>query len=167
MGFVIKYWRWFAGGGIAVLVISALLGYGEYQYRAGKRAGELKVQTEVAEAVKQQTQATLEKERQAQAQLAQAQAQIEQERENAKTTITALRTERDRLREYADTRRRAVSQTTAAAGTSDGAEAARGWQLFSHCSERLSGLAEVTDGYRNDLAEWQAYGKVMQRTSTE
>lgn len=167
MGFVIKYWRWFAGGGIAVLVISALLGYGEYQYRAGKRAGELKVQTEVAEAVKQQTQATLEKERQAQAQLAQAQAQIEQERENAKTTITALRTERDRLREYADTRRRAVSQATTAAGASDGAEAARGWQLFSHCSERLSGLAEVTDGYRNDLAEWQAYGKVMQRISTE
>lgn len=162
MGFVIKYWRWFAGGGIAVLVISALLGYGEYQYRAGKSAGELKVQTEVAEAVKQQTQATLEKERQAQAQLAQAQAQIERERENAKTTITALRTERDRLREYADTRRRAVSQTTAAAGTSDGAEAARGWQLFSHCSERLSGLAEVTDSYRNDLAEWQAYGKIVE-----
>ena len=121
----------------------------------------------MAEAVKKQTQATLEKERQAQAQLAQAQAQIEQERENAKTTITALRTERDRLREYADTRRRAVSQTSTAAGASDGAEAARGWQLFSHCSERLSGLAEVTDGYRNDLAEWQAYGKVMQRTSTE
>lgn len=162
MGFVIKYWRWFAGGGIAVLVISALLGYGEYQYRAGKRAGELKVQTEVAEAVKQQTQATLEKERQAQAQLAQAQAQIEQERENAKTTITALRTERDRLREYADTRRRAVSQTDPAAGASDGAEAARGWQLFSHCAERLSGLAEVTDGYRNDLAEWQAYGRIME-----
>lgn len=161
MGFVIKYWRWFAGGGIAVLVISALLGYGEYQYQAGKRAGETKVRTEVAEAVKQQTQTTLEKERQAQAQLAQAQAQIEQERENAKTTITALRTERDRLREYADIRRRAVSQTAPAAGASDGAEAARGWQLFSHCSERLSGLAEVTDGYRNDLAEWQAYGRIM------
>lgn len=162
MGFVIKDWRWFAGGGIAVLVISALLSYGEYQYRAGKRDGETKVRTEVAEAVKQQTQTTLEKERQAQAQLAQAQAQIEQERENAKTTITALRTERDRLREYADIRRRAVSQTTTAAGASDGAEAARGWQLFSHCSERLSGLAEVTDGYRNDLAEWQAYGRIME-----
>lgn len=167
MGFIMKYWRWFAGGGIAALLIGALLGYGEYQYRAGKRAGELKVQTEVAEAVKQQTQATLEKERQAQAQLAQAQAQIEQERENAKTTITALRTERDRLREYADTRRRAVSQTATAAGASDGAEAARGWQLFSHCSERLSGLAEVTDGYRNDLAEWQAYGKVMQEQARD
>ena len=162
MGFVMKYWRWFAGGGIAALLIGALLGYGEYQYRAGKRAGELKVQAEVAEAVKQQTQATLEKERQAQAQLAQAQAQIEQERENAKTTITALRTERDRLREYADTRRRAVSQTATATGASDGAEAARGWQLFSHCSERLSGLAEVTDGYRNDLVEWQAYGRIME-----
>lgn len=161
MGFVMKYWRWFAGGGIAALLIGALLGYGEYQYRAGKRAGELKVQTEVAEAVKQQTQATLEKERQAQAQLAQAQAQIEQERENAKTTITALRTERDRLREYADTRRRAVSQTTTAAGASDGAEAARGWQLFSHCAKEYAGLAEIADTQRNDLAEWQAYGRVV------
>lgn len=162
MGFVMKYWRWLAGGGIAALLIGALLGYGEYQYQAGKRAGETKVRTEVAEAVKQQTQTTLEKERQAQAQLAQAQAQIEQERENAKTTITALRTERDRLREYADTRRRAVSQTVTTSGASDGSEAARGWQLFSHCSERLSGLAEVTDGYRNDLAEWQAYGRIME-----
>ncbi len=67
----------------------------------------------------------------------------------------------------ADTRRRTVSQTATAAGTSDGAEAARGWQLFSHCSERLSGLAEVTDGYRNDLAEWQAYGKVMQEQARD
>ena len=165
MGFVIKYWRWFAGGGIAVLVISALLGYGEYQYRAGKRAGELKVQTEVAEAVKKQTQATLEKERQAQAQLAQAQAQIEQERENAKTTITALRTERDRLREYADTRRRAVSQTSTAAGASDGAEAARGWQLFGRCAKEYAGLAEIADTQRNDLAEWQAYGRVVANTA--
>lgn len=160
MGFVMKYWRWFAGGGIAALLIGALLGYGEYQYRAGKRAGELKVQTEVAEAVKQQTQATLEKERQAQAQLAQAQAQIEQERENAKTTITALRTERDRLREYADTRRRAVSQTASTAGTADEA-AARGWQLFGNCAKEYAGLAEIADTQRNDLAEWQAYGRVV------
>ena len=167
MGFLIKYWKYWLPALLLAAVIGGEYYYGEQRYNAGFQAATAKLKAEQEKAAREQAEAVLAKERRQQAQLAAAQSEIEKEREHAKTTITALRTERDRLREYADIRRRAVSQTATAAGASDGAEAARGWQLFSHCSERLSGLAEVTDGYRNDLAEWQAYGKVMQRTSTE
>lgn len=161
MGFVIKNWRWFAGGAIAALLIGAFLGFGWYRYHTGYKDATTKIQAENAEAVRQQTQTVIEKERQAQAQLASAQAQLEKEREHAKTTIADLRTELGRVRQTADAHRRALSQTATAAGTPDGQDAARGWQLFGYCSERLSGLAEVADEQRNDLAEWQAYGRVV------
>ena len=157
---IVKYWKPLAIAALLAAVVGGEYWYGEQRYSAGYRAAETKLKQQQTEALAKQTGAVLEKERQAQAELAAAQAEVEKEREHAKIAVDNLRGELERVRAYAAARSRPMPQTTGSSGTVDEA-AARGWQLFSHCSERLSGLAEVTDGYRNDLAEWQAYGRVV------
>ena len=158
---IVKYWKPLAIAALLAAVIGGEYWYGEQRYSAGYRAAETKLKQQQTEALAKQTGAVLEKERQVQAELAAAQAEVEKERENAKIAVDNLRGELERVRAYAAARSRSLPQTAGTAGTADEA-AARGWQLFSQCSERLSRLAEVTDGYRNDLAEWQAYGRIME-----
>ena len=68
------------------------------------------------------------------------------------------------MRAYAAVRSRSLPQTAGTAGTVDEA-AARGWQLFGNCAKEYAGLAEIADTQRNDLAEWQAYGRVVADTA--
>ena len=159
MTWIFKYWKPLAAAALFVLLLGGVFLYGHQQYKAGYKAAEA-VQ---AEAVRKQTEAVLQQERRAAAALAAAQVEIEKERENAKIAIDDLRGELGRVRRLADTRRRALSEASGSAGASDGQDAAAGWELFGQCAERLSGLAEVADGQRNDLAEWQTYGKVVQQ----
>lgn len=160
---LLKYWKPLVLVALLAAVIGGVYGYGHTRYKEGVRDTEAKQ----AAAVQKQTEEVLNKERQANTRLAEAQAQVEKEREHAKTTIADLRTELGRVRQTADAHRRTLSAGGAAAGTPDGQDAARGWQLFGYCSERLSGLAEVADEQRNDLAEWQAYGRVVADTANK
>ena len=137
--------------------------YGAQRYSAGYRAAETKLKQQQSEALAKQTGAVLEKERQAQAALTAAQAEVEKEREHAKIAVDNLRGELERVRDYAAARSRSLPQTTGTAGTADEA-AARGWQLFGNCAKEYAGLAEIADTQRNDLAEWQAYGRVVADT---
>ena len=54
-----------------------------------------------------------------------------------------------------------------AAAASDGKTADNGWVLFGKCAAEYAGMAEVADEQRNDLAEWQAYGRVVEGTNVE
>ena len=159
---IVKYWKPLA---IAAL-LAAVYGeywYGEQRYSAGYRAADAKLKQQQTEALAKQTAAVLEKERQAQAALTVAQAEVEKERENAKIAVDNLRGELERVRAYAAARSRSLPQATGTAGAVDEA-AARGWQLFGRCAKEYAGLAEIADTQRNDLAEWQAYGRVVAGT---
>lgn len=92
-----------------------------------------------------------------------AQAEVEKERENAKIAVDNLRGELERVRAYVAARSRSLPQATGSSGAVDEA-ATRGWQLFGHCAKEYAGLAEIADTQRNDLAEWQAYGRVVAGT---
>lgn len=90
------------------------------------------------------------------------QAKIEKERIHAKTVINSLRSELDRVQQYARNQggRRNLPATDSTAGASD-ESVAKGWALFGKCTAEYAGMAEVADQQRNDLAEWQAYGRIV------
>ena len=139
------------------------------QYRAGEVAATAKLNAAITEEHKKQVAEVLEKERQATAALAAEQAKIERERQYAKTTIAGLRGELGRLQQYAENQRGRTNlpATAEAAAASDGKTAANGWALFGKCAAEYAGMAEVADEQRNDLAEWQAFGRVVEGTNVE
>ena len=97
------------------------------------------------------------------------QAKIEKERQHAKTVIAGLRGELGRLQQYAENQRGRTNlpATAEAAAASDGKTAAHGWVLFGKCADEYAAVAEVADEQRNDLAEWQAYGRVVEGMNVE
>ena len=161
---IVKYWKPLAIAALLAAVVGGEYWYGEQRYSAGHRAAETKLKQQQTEALAKQTGAVLEKERQAQAALTAAQAEVEKERENAKIAVDNLRGELERVRAYAAARSRSLPQAADTAGAVDEA-AARGWQLFGSCAKEYAGLAEIADTQRNDLAEWQAYGRVVADTA--
>ena len=161
---IVKYWKPLAIAALLAAVVGGEYWYGEQRYQVGYRAAETKLKQQQTEALAKQTSAVLEKERQAQVELAAAQAEVEKERENAKIAVDNLRGELERVRAYAAARSRSLPQATGSAVAVDEA-VARGWQLFGSCAKEYAGLAEIADTQRNDLAEWQAYGRVVADTA--
>ena len=139
------------------------------QYKAGEVAATAKLNAAINDAHKKQVAEVLEKERQATAALAAEQAKIERERQYTKTTIAGMRGELGRLQQYAENQRRRTNLPKAATttGTLNDEALARGWALFGKCAIEYAGVAEVADEQRNDLAEWQAYGRVVEGTNVE
>lgn len=162
MSELLKYWKPLTIAALLAAVVGGEYWYGRQRYQAGYRAAETKLKQQQTEALARQTGAVLEKERQAQAALTAAQAEVEKERENAKIAVDNLRGELERVRAYAAARSRSLPKTAGPAGAVDEA-AARGWQLFGNCAKEYAGLAEIADTQRNDLAEWQAYGRVVSK----
>lgn len=153
-----------------LLLLAALAGQAAYwqligspaQYRAGQADKAAEISRELAAAHGKQAAETLAKEREQAAALRAAQVEIEKERNHAETIITGLRGELGRLQKHiaGQSGRRNLPAAAEAARASDEA-AAKGWQLFGKCASEYAGLAEVADGQRNDLAEWQAYGRIV------
>lgn len=104
-----------------------------------------------------------EKEKKTAAAFVARQVELEKEKQDAEKINADMRVELNRLREYAahQSGRRNLPTTTPSARTSDGEEVAKGWQLFGKCAAEYAGMAEVADQQRNDLAEWQAYGRIV------
>ena len=169
MVWLLKNWKWT----LVVVVCACLLGFWRLdrasQYRAGKAAATAHISAALAEVHDKQAVAVLEQERQAAAALSAEQAKIEKERQHAKTVIAGLRGELGRLQQYAENQRGRTNlpATAEAAAASDGKTAANGWALFGKCAAEYAGMAEVADEQRNDLAEWQAYGRVVEGTNVE
>lgn len=169
MVWLLKNWKWT----LVVVVCACLLGFWRLdrasQYRAGKAAATAHISAALAEVHGKQAVAVLEQERQAAAALSAEQAKIEKERQHAKTVIAGLRGELGRLQQYAENQRGRTNlpATAEAAAASDGKTAANGWALFGKCAAEYAGMAEVADEQRNDLAEWQAYGRVVEGTNVE
>lgn len=161
---ILKHWRWI----VTVLFIALAVVWWRIerasQYRAGEATATARISAALAEVHGKQAVAVLEQERQAAAALSAEQAKIEKERQHAKTVIAGLRGELGRLQQYAENQRGRTNlpATAEAAAASDGKTAANGWALFGKCAAEYAGMAEVADEQRNDLAEWQAYGRVVE-----
>ena len=169
MVWLLKNWKWV----LAVMACACLLGFWRLdraaQYRKGEAAATAHISAALAEVHGKQAVAVLEQERQAAAALSAEQAKIEKERQHAKTVIAGLRGELGRLQQYAENQRGRTNLPKAATttGTPNDEALARGWALFGKCAAEYAGMAEVADEQRNDLAEWQAYGRVVEGTNVE
>ena len=169
MVWLLKNWKWI----LVAAACACLLGFWRLdrvaQYRAGEAAATAGISAALAEVHGKQAVAVLEQERQAAAALSAEQAKIEKERQHAKTVIAGLRGELGRLQQYAENQRGRTNlpATAEAAAASDGKTAANGWALFGKCAAEYAGMAEVADEQRNDLAEWQAFGRVVEGTNVE
>ena len=169
MVWLLKNWKWI----LVAAACACLLGFWRIdrasQYRDGKAAATAHISAALAEVHGKQAVAVLEQERQAAAALSAEQAKIEKERQHAKTVIAGLRGELGRLQQYAENQRGRTNlpATAEAAAASDGKTAANGWALFGKCAAEYAGMAEVADEQRNDLAEWQAFGRVVEGTNVE
>ena len=168
MMLVAKYWKQIAIAAlIAVLCVAWRIDRAS-QYRDGKAAATAHISAALAEVHGKQAVAVLEQERQAAAALSAEQAKIEKERQHAKTVIAGLRGELGRVQQYAENQRSRTNLPKAATttGTLNDEALARGWALFGKCAAEYARMAEVADEQRNDLAEWQAYGRVAELTSS-
>ena len=166
---VAKYWKQIAIAAlIAVLCVAWRIDRAS-QYRAGEATATARISATLAEVHGKQAVAVLEQERQAAAALSAEQAKIEKERQHAKTVIAGLRGELGRVQQYAENQRGRTNlpKTAATTGTLDDEAIARGWTLFGKCAAEYAGMAEVADEQRNDLAEWQAFGRVVDGTNVE
>ena len=161
---VVRYWKPIVLALVIAVVCTAWRIDRASQYREGKAAATAHISATLSEVHGKQAVAVLEQERQAAAALSAEQAKIEKERQHAKTVIAGLRGELGRLQQYAENQRGRTNlpATAEAAAASDGKTAANGWALFGKCAAEYAGMAEVADEQRNDLAEWQAYGRVIQ-----
>jgi hypothetical protein len=165
---VVRYWKPIVLALVIAVVCTAWRIDRASQYRDGKAAATAHISATLSEVHGKQAVAVLEQERQAAAALSAEQAKIEKERQHAKTVIAGLRGELGRLQQYAENQRGRTNlpATAEAAAASDGKTAANGWALFGKCAAEYAGMAEVADEQRNDLAEWQAYGRVAELTSS-
>ena len=169
MVWLLKNWKWIlVAAACACLLVFWRLDRAA-QYRKGEAAATARISATLAEVHGKQAVAVLEQERQAAAALSAEQEKIEKERQHAKTVIAGLRGELGRLQQYAENQRGRTNlpATAEAAAASDGKTAANGWALFGKCAAEYAGMAEVADEQRNDLAEWQAYGRVVDGTNVE
>ena len=166
---VVRYWKPIVLALVIAVVCTAWRIDRAKQYKAGEVSATARMSAALAEAHGKQAVAVLEQERQAAAALSAEQAKIEKERQHAKTVIAGLRGELGRLQQYAENQRGRTNlpATAEAAAASDGKTAANGWALFGKCAAEYAGMAEVADEQRNDLAEWQAYGRVVEGTNVE
>nr|DAE23334.1 MAG TPA: Protein of unknown function (DUF2514) [Myoviridae sp. ctTK08] len=93
---------------------------------------------------------------------------IEQEKQNAQTANANLRRELDRLQQRITQQSRqgaSVKNLPETARPSADANAAQGWVLLGECGKRYAAMAEIADGQRDKLAEWQAWGEAVDEMS--
>ena len=166
---VVRYWKPIVLALVIAVVCTAWRIDRASQYRDGKAAATAHISATLSEVHGKQAVAVLEQERQAAAALSAEQAKIEKERQHAKTVIAGLRVELGGLQQYAENQRGRTNlpATAEAAAASDGKTAAHGWVLFGKCAAEYAAVAEVADEQRNDLAEWQAYGRVVEGMNVE
>ena len=166
---VVRYWKPIVLALVIAVVCTAWRIDRAKQYKAGEVSTTARMSAALAEAHGKQTWEVLEKERRDAALMKEEQTKIEKERQHAKTVIAGLRGELGRLQQYAENQRGRTNlpATAEAAAASDGKTAANGWALFGKCAAEYAGMAEVADEQRNDLAEWQAFGRVVEGTNVE
>ncbi len=88
---------------------------------------------------------------------------IEQEKQDAQNANLTLRRELDRLQQRVAKANQggSVKNLPQTAHPSADANAAQGWVLLGECGKHYAAMAEIADGQRDKLAEWQAWGEAV------
>lgn len=99
-------------------------------------------------------------ERKAQETLTQKQKELEDEKRNTEMAIASADHELGRLQNTLASLKRKLSTTTQTTIPSDAA-LTQSWTLLGECAKEYKEVGKVADQQRDQLAEWQAYGSVV------
>jgi len=162
------YWKFGLALGVFAVLVSGCLMYGRQEYRRGHQAATAYYEKQALAAENARINAVRQTEQKAAQDYAAKLQSIEQEKQNAQNANLALRRELDRLQQRVAAQTNqggSVKNLPQTARASADADAAQGWVLLGECGKRYAGLAEIADGQRDKLAEWQAWGEAVDEMS--
>lgn len=158
------YWKFGLALGVFAALISGCLMYGRQEYRRGHAAATAHYEKQALAAENARINAVRQTEQKAAQDYAAKLQTIEQEKQDAKNANATLRRELDRLQQRVAAQANqggSVKNLPQAARSSAHQNAAQGWVLLGECSKRYAAMAEIADGQRDKLAEWQAWGEAV------
>ncbi len=158
------YWKFGLALGVFTALVSGCLMYGRQEYRRGHQAATAYYEKQALEAENARVNAVRQTEQKAAQDYAAKLQSIEQEKQDAQNANLALRRELDRLQQRVAAQTNqggSVKNLPQAARASADADAAQGWVLLGECGKRYAAMAEIADTQRDKLAEWQAWGEVV------
>lgn len=162
------YWKFGLALGVFAALVSGCLMYGRQEYRRGHAAATAYYEKQALAAENARINAVRQTEQKAAQDYAEKLQTIEQEKQDAKNANATLRRELDRLQQRVAAQANqggSVKNLPQAARSSAHQNAAQGWVLLGECGKRYAGLAEIADGQRDKLAEWQAWGEAVDEMS--
>lgn len=158
-GFLKLTWKPLLAIAVVALFLFIIWHYGQAQYKKGVANTTAKFNKTLEESGKTER----SREQNLQAKVDKLEKDAVNEREKTKHVIADMQSNADRLQQRAESlakRLRANASTTSAP---DDALAA-GWSLFGQCTKRYAEMGAVADRQRDDLAEWQKYGSVIEQS---
>lgn len=117
--------------------------------------------TKAEQQTQKQQRDAIQKERELNAQLQTKLEEIEYEKQKTIVANQSMRTELSRLQQYISQNTGILSAASSSTSQSESNDAARGWALFGACAKEYAAMAEVADNQRDALAQWQAYGEIV------
>ena len=162
------YWKFGLAFAAFAALVSGCLMYGRQEYRRGHAAATAHYEKQALEVENARINAVRQTEQKAAQDYAAKLQTIEQEKQNAKNANDTLRRELDRLQQRVAAQAnqggsvKNVSQTARASAHQN---AAQGWVLLGECGKRYAAMAEIADGQRDKLAQWQAWGEAVDELS--
>ena len=158
-GFLKLTWKPLLAIAVVALFLFSIWYYGQAKYQKGVANTTAKFNKALEESGK----AERSREQNLQAKVDKLEKDAVNEREKTKHIIADMQSNADRLQQRAESfaeRLRANASTPSAPDDT----LAAGWSLFGQCTKRYAEMGAVADRQRDDLAEWQKYGAVIEQS---
>ena len=158
-GFLKLTWRPLLAIAVVALFLFSIWYYGQAQYQKGVANTTAKFN----EALEESGKSERSREQSLQAEVDKLEKDAVNEREKTKLVIADMQSNADRLQQRAESLAERLRANASTASAPDGTIAA-GWSLFGQCTKRYAEMGAVADRQRDDLAEWQKYGSVIEQS---
>ena len=158
-GFLKLTWKPLLAIAVVALFLFSIWFYGQSQYQKGVANTTAKFNKALEESGK----AERSREQNLQAKVDKLEKDAVNEREKTKLVIADMQSNADRLQQRAESFAKQLRANASTTSAPDDTLAA-GWSLFGQCTKRYAEMGAVADRQRDDLAEWQKYGAVIEQS---
>ena len=158
-GFLKLTWKPLLAIAVVALFLFSVGLYGHSQYQKGVANTTVKFNEILAESGKEER----KREQNLQAEVDKLDKDAVNEREKIKLVIVDMHSNADRLQQRAKSLAERLRTNASTTSEPDDALAA-GCSLFGRCTKEYGSMAGIADERRDDLAEWQKYGAVIEQS---